>query len=347
MGTFDSFRNVWKNLSNLNKEYTETTSRPAIMQPYMATDTGAKLPIFPFPLIMIYELSDNIDALRIPIETLNREIFKNGWEVTEKFKYKCTNCGKEFDLKPVAGENDDDAPGEGNNKPEDKPATTPLEPEGAEKKADSPSVVRQGTSAQKKKKEQVQCDSCGSKDLIRPVPENRRILENLYKRHVNNNDQSITQVMRMIERDLEVADNAYLLILKNYWIDPVTREIDHQHTEIKEILRVDPPQVAMIADSDGRIGYDDKRIPVFICPKFEHRDKRLTKPTCPKCGTKAIKAVVEVSSVYSIGIPQPKRVIYGEGEVLWKAGKYKPGLIYGFSPIYAVWSKVMALSHML
>jgi hypothetical protein len=35
----------------------------------MSTDTGAKLPIFPFPLIMIYELADNIDALRIPIET--------------------------------------------------------------------------------------------------------------------------------------------------------------------------------------------------------------------------------------------------------------------------------------
>ena len=35
----------------------------------------------------------------------------------------------------------------------------------------------------------------------------------------------------------------------------------------------------------------------------------------------ALKAVIEVNSVYSIGIPQPKRVIYGEGEVIWKAGK--------------------------
>lgn len=343
MGTFDSFRNVWKNLTNLNKEYTETTSRPAIMQPYMATDTGAKLPIFPFPLIMIYEISDNVDALRIPIETLNREIFKNGWDVVEKFKYKCTNCGKEFDLKPVAGESDDEPPGQEGNKPQPKPA---LEPLAIDSKTKADDVVRQGTDAQKKKKESVECDQCGNKELIRPDPTHRKILEKLYKSPVNNNEQTITQVMRMIERDLEVADNAYLLLLKNYWIDPRTREIDPEKTEIKEILRVDPPQVAMISDSDGRIGYDDKRIPVYICPKFEHRDKRLTKPICPKCGTKAIKAVVEVSSVYSIGIPQPKRVIYGEGEVIWKAGKYKPGLIYGFSPIYAVWSKVMALSHM-
>jgi len=82
MGIGKSFSNIWKNLTNLNKEFTETTSRPAIMQPYMATDTGAKLPIFPFPLIMIYELADNIDGLRIPIETINREMFKNGWEVS-------------------------------------------------------------------------------------------------------------------------------------------------------------------------------------------------------------------------------------------------------------------------
>ena len=84
-----------------NKSYTETTTRPSIAQPYMSTDTGAKLPIFPFPLIMIYELADNIDALRIPIETLNREMFKNGFEVVEKWKYKCNNCGKEFQYKPI------------------------------------------------------------------------------------------------------------------------------------------------------------------------------------------------------------------------------------------------------
>ena len=112
------------------------------------------------------------------------------------------------------------------------------------------------------------------------------------------------------------------------------------------MLRIDPPQVAMIADSDGRIGYDDKRNEIFVCPRFEHRDKRLTSNTCDQCGAQALKAIMEVNSVYSIGIPQPKRVIYGEGEVIWKAGKYKPGLIYGYSPIYSVWSKAMSLTHM-
>ena len=68
MGFKSTFTNVFKNIRNINKSYTQSTVRPSIAQPYMSTDTGAKLPIFPFPLIMIYELADNIDALRIPIE---------------------------------------------------------------------------------------------------------------------------------------------------------------------------------------------------------------------------------------------------------------------------------------
>ena len=68
-------------LANVFKSQTNATTRPSIAQPYMSTDTGAKLPIFPFPLIMIYELADNIDAIRIPVETINREMFKNGFEI--------------------------------------------------------------------------------------------------------------------------------------------------------------------------------------------------------------------------------------------------------------------------
>ena len=83
MGFKSTMSTVWQNFRNINKSYTETTTRPSVATPYMSTDTGAKLPIFPFPLIMIYELADNIDALRIPIETLNREMFKNGFEVVE------------------------------------------------------------------------------------------------------------------------------------------------------------------------------------------------------------------------------------------------------------------------
>ena len=327
MGFKDNLTNAFKSLRGVNKSYTESTVRPSIAQPYMSTDTGAKLPIFPFPLIMIYELADNIDSLRIPIETLNREIFKNGFEITEKFKYKCQVCAKEFQYKPLA-----------ENVPDEQPHET--------NESIHPTVGADSTNKALPTAQQLQCDNCGSNKLVRPDPEHRKILEDLLNTPVNGNEQTLEDIARQLERDLEIADNAYLLVLKNYFINDTTGEIDPKKTEIKELLRIDPPQVAMIADSDGRIGYDDKHNPVFVCPRFEHRDKRLTTDRCDRCDSVALKAVAEVNSVYSVGIPQPKRVIYGQGEIIWKAGKYKPGLIYGFSPIYAIWSKVMALSHM-
>ena len=316
MGLYGGLKDSIKGVFNFKtKGFTETTARPSISQPYFSTDTGAKLPIFPFPLIMIYELADNIDAIRIPVETLNREIFKNGFEVVERFKYRCDNCGKEFDYKPIKKKNNEE-PNMG---------------------GDGESEVTQ---------DHLECDTCGSSDILRPVPTNRKILEKLINEPVNGNGQTIEDVVRQLERDLEIADNAYMLLLKNYWLDDTTGKIDHEKTEIKECLRIDPPQVAMIADSDGRIGFDDKRNKVWVCPRFEHRDKRLLAPKCDRCGAEGIKAIMEVNSVYSLGIPQPKRVIYGEGEVIWKAGKYRPALVYGYSPIYAIWSKAMSLSHM-
>lgn len=361
MGIYDSFRNIGHNLRNLTKSYTETTSRPAIMQPYMATDTGAKLPIFPYPLIMLYELADNVDALRIPIETLNREMFKNGFEVTEKFKYKCNNCEKEFQYKPIKSIGVEGLPDTPSSTSELGKADTNNDGISESDNGDDQKDPDKDGFKQKepdkdglkhKEIDVLECDECGSRDLRRPKPENRKVLERLYEKFINNNDQTIMEVLRQLERDLEIADNAYMLLLKNYKIDDETGEINEEGTEIKEILRIDPPQVAMIADSDGRVGFDDKRIPVYVCPHFEHRDRRLTSEFCTRIGkehsipVRSLRAVAEVSSVYSIGIPQPKRVIYAEGEIIWKAGKYKPGLIYGFSPIYAMWSKVMALSHM-
>jgi len=346
MGFVDRVKHLF---SFRSKSYTESTVRPSIAQPYMATDTGAKLPIFPFPLIMIYELADNVDALRIPVETVNREMFKNGFEIVEKWKWKCNNCSKEFQYKPLAGDIRDEQPNSTNEDNEKivGSSTSTKALTLTTKKPQFP--VRQGEDGVNNAADKdgpVQCDTCGSSDLLRPSPEHRKVLEDLMLKPVNANQQSMEDVVRMLERDLEIADNAYLLVLKNYFIDDKTGEIVPEKTEIKELLRIDPPQVAMIADSDGRIGYDDKHNPVFVCPRFEHRAKRLTGERCDVCGSKALKAVVEVNSVYSIGIPQPKRVIYGEGEIIWKAGKYRPGLLYGYSPIYAVWSKVMSLSHM-
>ena len=199
MGFKDNLTNAFKSLRGVNKSYTESTVRPSIAQPYMSTDTGAKLPIFPFPLIMIYELADNIDSLRIPIETLNREIFKNGFEIVEKFKYKCTVCAKEFQYKPLAENVADDQPHETNENM-------------------IPAVGSDRTNKALPTAQQLMCDNCGSNKLVRPDPSHRKTLEDMLNMSVNGNEQTLEDIARQLERDLEIADNAYLLVLKNYLI---------------------------------------------------------------------------------------------------------------------------------
>ena len=154
MGLRDTLKGVFR---FSNKGYTETTTRPSIAQPYMSTDTGAKLPIFPFPLIMIYELADNIDALRIPIETLNREMFKNGFEVVEKYKFKCNNCSKEFQYEQLATDIPDDQPLEANF--DNDSSSHPRKKSFVLKQKDDKAIP-----------DKVQCDTCGSTDLKRQIP---------------------------------------------------------------------------------------------------------------------------------------------------------------------------------
>ena len=158
MGRLSAFREFITGRQGIDKAFTETTTRPSIAQPYMATDTGAKLPIFPFPLIMIYELADNIDALRIPVETLNREIFKNGFEIVEKWKFKCTNCGKEFQYEPLVTDLPDEQPFQSNEDNQDNSLPK--------------SKRRTANKALKVVKENVECDSCGNTKLLRPEPKN-------------------------------------------------------------------------------------------------------------------------------------------------------------------------------
>ncbi|NIQ16130.1 MAG: hypothetical protein GTO02_17580, partial [Candidatus Dadabacteria bacterium] len=58
MGFSDSIAGVLsKALNFVEKRNTTQTIRPTVTTPMMSTDTGAKLPIFPFPMAMVTELA--------------------------------------------------------------------------------------------------------------------------------------------------------------------------------------------------------------------------------------------------------------------------------------------------
>lgn len=321
MGIADSFTQaIVKAFSFTNKRNTTQTVRPTVSTPMMSTDTGAKLPIFPFPMAMVTELAKTVDAVRIPIDTLNREMFKNGFEIVERFKYKCEDCAKEFEYPPKEGE--------------EKVNVEELSNEAVQDLQEDPLV----------------CDTCGNHNIIKPNPANRKRLEELMTKPINSNEQTLEEVSRQLEQDLEIFDMAFMLTSPKYKINDETGE--SKIKEYTEYVRIDPPSIAFIVDADGRLGYTDTGAQVMVCPDPAHRKENLMyvkdgeEARCHLCGAVGLPAWFEVNTVYGLGVPTPKRVVYAKGEILWKVGKYSPGLLYGYSPIYTIWSKAMALSHM-
>lgn len=68
-----------------------------IEDPYKTMGESDVIPYYPLPIRTLYDVSLYSDTLRNIITALRKEIFRNGYEVKEKFAMKCRVCGKEFD----------------------------------------------------------------------------------------------------------------------------------------------------------------------------------------------------------------------------------------------------------
>lgn len=320
-------REYSRNMSDLSaiyktwdQNYTNDNSRPSLPLPYLDTPTGSKIPLWQLSPTRIFDMSKEIGDLRIVFETIQREMFRNGWEIRPKYKYKCPVCFKTFKDKPMS-------------------KFIPLEQQ----------------ASNKDKEDGLECDQCGNtKDFIKPDPKNRVKLQSFMAVPANNNNQTVLEVGRMWERDADVIDNAYTLASKVYYLKPVEKgdlsgaklEIDPDRTEISEFIPMHPISITMIANSEGRLGYDNSNKPVWICPNYLHRSKRLESPFCDTCGCKAINGCFESNNVpYGLPVSDPKKMVYGKDEVIWIAGKFMPDLLYGYSPILSIWKKAMSLYH--
>lgn len=300
-------------LKELKKDFTEMYNqaqlRPNIDQLYMTRETGGKIPIYPIPIITAYELAKNVDGLGIPLQSLRREIFKNGLEVAQRFMYKCNSCGKEFKDKPVKVDEE------------------------------TKQMVFEGG------KKVLECDTCLSHDLKRPDPKHAKKLREWYgsDNGINLNKQSLQEVLYENEWDVDVADWMMVLLMKSYSIDKVTKNI--VGADIKEVIRGSPLTSNIIADKTGRIGYDDSGRKVYVCPRIEDRQQKQYSERCNQCGAQTLPAIME-SNPTQAGIygtsSEYKTLYYAEGEVIWKS-KYMPTLLYGFPPIMMVWIKVLTL----
>jgi len=322
MGIFNKLFGSGKSSNFMNRnEHISDNSRASLGDPYYNVSSGSKIPFSRLAPWRLYRLAYDVAELRSVIEQIQRELFKHGIQVVPRYRYKCKECGKEFKTEPVK-------------------SFTPID------------KIREAQD------DDLKCDVCGNEDEFdKPNPKNRLILQTLLDKPVNNNKQTLEDVGRKYERDLDIMDNAYIAITRKYNTkivsppDPKTGAtrrviIENNIETLSEILRIHPVHATMLSNSEGELGVDDGGNYKWICPDYMHREKYLEKPVCdiPGCGLEAFTAVLETNAFpYGVPAQNTKKSRYAEHELVRTPGKFDPDLLYGNSPINAIWKKCMSL----
>jgi hypothetical protein len=153
--------------------------------------------------------------------------------------------------------------------------------------------------------------------------------------NANVNNQAFVEVCKEAEYDLDIIDDMYLLLNKDYITDD---DGNIEFMRIREIVRGDPLVMRMVAEEDGTLGGE-----MWTC--LDHREQEHRKPgICDEqgCGKK-LHEVLYIA-VQGGSDNQPKER-YIEGEVI-HASKYFPSILYGFPPVISIWKEISILLHM-
>ena len=179
----------------------------------------------------------------------------------------------------------------------------------------------------KHKKPVTECSRCGSEDLRVPDPKQLEYIEKFLDRYVNKSEQLFIDVLRELEDDLNTMDDAYIVMVKEYFLDGNGKIRMHR---VKELYRGDPVTMYIYADENGVRGTKG-----FTC--VNHRSIIATEPheTCEVCGSN----LFPIHYVNRVG---GEDQYFLEGEVL-HFSKYSPSRLYGLSPILTLYNHIMTL----
>lgn len=178
-----------------------------------------------------------------------------------------------------------------------------------------------------------ECKECGDRNLAEPNPDQLVYPRWLIEQR-NSMEQTFMDVLREVEYDLNITDDAFLILIKEYYMDPETNELAFYR--IKEIVRGDPIFMRIIADKRGVRGGRFR-----VCPIHRNEVKSYSEDnkSCPTCGTE----MLDVHHVNTAG--SGKTQYYLEGEVI-HVSKYQPSKLYGRSPVSTLWRQAMTLTAM-
>lgn len=171
------------------------------------------------------------------------------------------------------------------------------------------------------------CRMCGGE--VRNADKGQLEYANALLKEDNRMSQSFLEVLREVEMDLNIVDDAYLILTKEYFVDPNTGQ--PQFYRIKEITRADPIFMRIVADKRGVRG--GKQYTSLLDRSFRTSDKD---EKCPKTGLPVVP--IHYMNLAGVGAGQ----VYTEGEVI-HLSKWSPSKLYGRSPVATLWRQVNTL----
>ena len=179
----------------------------------------------------------------------------------------------------------------------------------------------------KHKRPVTECSRCGSDDLKVPDIKQLEYAEKFIEGYVNKSEQLFIDVFKELEDDLNIMDDAYIVLVKEYFIDGNQKIRMHR---IKEIYRGDPVTMAIYTDELGQRGTKG-----FTC--VNHRSMLSTEPhaSCEECGSK-------LYPVHYVNRVAGKEQYFIKGEVL-HFSKYSPSRLYGLSPVITLYNHLTTL----
>ena len=278
------FKDVIKRYNPYNEinKLKEQLSSMVGVRPFNADfSQGSPFPIqsYPYPLTTLYRVAYDSDVLTIVHNALRQELFRNGFEVVEKWK------------------------------------------------AD-PDV------------EVLQPDLVENVDEEAMREERKRILE--FFGRCNANGQTIVDVWKEIEDDLNIADNAYLLMLFEYGYG---RNGDVVSKELQEVLRADPRVMQLVMNNQDIPGMDDDGKYLVSCPEDRQKVMRINEYDQENPPRHPIHGTVLYPVFYREKGFNGRETYYFEWEVVHRS-RYRPSKKYGYSPLIPIYRKVFTLVFM-
>ena len=171
------------------------------------------------------------------------------------------------------------------------------------------------------------CVTCGSNALRKPDEKQLKYAKNFMEGYVNESNQMLIDVLKEMEDDLNIVDDGYIILVKEYYLDG---NGDIKLHRIKEIYRGDPVTMGIYADEDGtrgNNGFTSLNDRDFISDdQFEVHPENHEK----------------LHPVHYINRVNGEEQYFVKGEVL-HFSKYSPSRLYGQSPVLTLFSHITTL----